>query len=322
MSIRGTAKYHQIPVQSDAPQFAAPQGQQFSSYSQNRDFNLKSTITEGDFADKVKAVTQKIEVFLDKYSGPVKPHLPTLGRFLIVVTFLEDALRILTQWSDQVYYITNFKHIPKFITVIFLLLNVVAMIAGSFMVTAKKRIEVGCGLLVGVIVTQALAYGLIFDFGFILRNLSVIGGLFIALNDAFVKDKSKRGLPGLPSIDDKDRSKYVLLAGRILLVVMFTSFILNMTWTLSRVLVSIVGIAACSMVVIGFKARVSAFLLCIILFIFNITANSYWAFPASSPVRDYLKYEHFQTLSIIGGLLLVVNTGAGKISIDEKKKVY
>jgi uncharacterized membrane protein YphA (DoxX/SURF4 family) len=32
--------------------------------------------------------------------------------------------------------------------------------------------------------------------------------------------------------------------------------------------------------------------------------------------------QHFQTLSIVGGLLLVVNTGAGKISIDEKKKVF
>jgi hypothetical protein len=35
----------------------------------------------------------------------LKPHLPTIGRFLIVVTFLEDSLRIVTQWSDQVWFL-------------------------------------------------------------------------------------------------------------------------------------------------------------------------------------------------------------------------
>jgi len=33
-----------------------------------------------------------------------------IGRFLIVVTFLEDALRIITQWSDQLSYLHDFRH--------------------------------------------------------------------------------------------------------------------------------------------------------------------------------------------------------------------
>lgn len=33
-----------------------------------------------------------------------------IGRFLIVVTFLEDALRILTQWSDQLIYLKDYRH--------------------------------------------------------------------------------------------------------------------------------------------------------------------------------------------------------------------
>lgn len=40
----------------------------------------------------------------------VNRYLPAVGRFLIVVTFLEDALRILTQWSDQLTYLHDYRH--------------------------------------------------------------------------------------------------------------------------------------------------------------------------------------------------------------------
>lgn len=37
-------------------------------------------------------------------------YLPAIGRFLIVVTFIEDSLRILTQWSDQLVYLQDFRN--------------------------------------------------------------------------------------------------------------------------------------------------------------------------------------------------------------------
>jgi len=37
-------------------------------------------------------------------------YLPAIGRFLIVVTFIEDALRIITQWNDQLLYLKDFRH--------------------------------------------------------------------------------------------------------------------------------------------------------------------------------------------------------------------
>lgn len=37
-------------------------------------------------------------------------YLPAIGRFLIVVTFLEDALRIITQWKDQLLYLHDYRH--------------------------------------------------------------------------------------------------------------------------------------------------------------------------------------------------------------------
>lgn len=94
--------------------------------------------------DAIREQTGKIEDFLDTLSDPVKPYvisssshtppsmfsielpksslstnstnylvcryLPAIGRFLIVVTFLEDALRIITQWSDQLLYLHDYRH--------------------------------------------------------------------------------------------------------------------------------------------------------------------------------------------------------------------
>lgn len=37
-------------------------------------------------------------------------YLPAIGRFLIVVTFLEDAVRIFTQWNDQLLYLHEYRH--------------------------------------------------------------------------------------------------------------------------------------------------------------------------------------------------------------------
>lgn len=59
----------------------------------------------GDAASQVREVAGKIEDVVDIYSQPLRPHLASIGRFLIVVTFLEDALRIMTQWGDQVWYL-------------------------------------------------------------------------------------------------------------------------------------------------------------------------------------------------------------------------
>ncbi|KAI9839886.1 MAG: hypothetical protein M1819_000078 [Sarea resinae] len=270
--------------------------------------------------DAIREQTSKIEDWLETLSDPVKPYLPALGRFLIVVTFLEDALRIITQWSDQLLYLHDYRHIPYGLTHLFLAVNVVAMLTCSILVIARKHSEYAVTGLFGVVVTQALGYGLIFDINFFLRNLSVTGGLFMVLSDSWVR---KRFAPaGLPSVDEKDRKMYFQLAGRILLIFLFLGFIFSGKWNFWRVLVSIFGFISCVMVVVGFKAKWSAVILVVILSIFNIFVNNFWTLHAHHPQKDFAKYDFFQILSIVGGLLLLVNMGPGHISVDEKKKVY
>lgn len=270
--------------------------------------------------DTIREHTSKIEDMLDTVSEPIKPFLPAIGRFLIVVTFLEDALRIVTQWSDQLLYLHDYRHIPYGITHIFLIGNVITMLICSGLVIIRKYSDYAVAGLMGVVVTQALGYGLIFDLNFFLRNLSVIGGLLMVLSDSWVR--KTKAFAGLPQLDEKDRKMYFQLAGRVLLIFLFVGFVFSGQWSVWRVAVSLLGLIACVMVVVGFKAKFSATLLVVILSIFNVLVNNFWTLHEHHPHKDFAKYDFFQILSIVGGLLLLVNSGPGQFSIDEKKKVY
>ncbi|KAJ3081888.1 hypothetical protein HK102_002075, partial [Quaeritorhiza haematococci] len=258
--------------------------------------------------ESVQSYTSKFEAALETVSQPIKPWLPGIARFLLVVTFLEDSLRIISQWGDQVYYLERHRGFRWSTAEIFLGLNVMVMLAGSILATAKKYTEIAVGGLFLVIVSQSIGYGLIFDSGFFFRNLSVMGGLLMLLADAF-SSKKKSVFAGLPSLTDNDRSTYLQLFGRILLVFLFMSFIFAGEFSALRLVVSVVSMIGCIMVVVGFKAKWSAWILITFLSISNFVLNNWWNLHHADPQRDFLKYDFFQTLSIMGGFLLLVNLG-------------
>lgn len=194
------------------------------------------------------------------------------------------------------------------------------MLGGSSLIIAKRHQQHAVYALIGVVIAQAFSYGLIFNFQFFLRNLSVMGGLVMVLSDSLVQRKQM--FAALPQISETDRRTYLQLAGRILLIFLFIGSAFHGDWSLSRAIASIVGLIACIMVAVGFKARWSAMFLVLFLSIFNVLINNFWSVNHSYFKRDFLKYDFFQTLSTVGGFLLLVSMGPGGYSIDEKKKAF
>ncbi|KAI9278228.1 SURF4 family-domain-containing protein [Phascolomyces articulosus] len=270
--------------------------------------------------DQVESFSSKAEDIVDKIGQPLKPYIPAIGRFLIVATFLEDALRISTQWSDQVSYMQDYRHFPRGLSHLFLGLNVLVMLVGSGCVIAKRYQDYAVYGLLGVVVAQALGYGLIFDLSFFLRNLSVIGGLVMVLSDSMAKQR--RMFAALPQLSESNRRTYLQLAGRILLIFLFIGSAFHGEWSVIRIVTSLLGLTACVMVAVGFKAKWSAMFLVLFLSVFNVIINNFWSVSHNHFKRDFLKYDFFQTLSIVGGFLLLVNMGPGGYSIDEKKKEF
>lgn len=154
------------------------------------------------------------------------------------------------------------------------------MLSCSTLVIIRKHQEYAVGGLIGVVITQALGYGLIFDLNFFLRNLSVMGGLIMVLSDSWVR--KTKAFAGLPQLEEKDRKMYFQLAGRVLLIFLFVGFVFSGEWTIGRIIVSLLGFVACVMVVVGFKAKLSATLLVAILSIFNISVNNFWTVCSES----------------------------------------
>jgi ER-derived vesicles protein len=170
--------------------------------------------------------------------------------------------------------------VPSGLTHLFLIINVIAMSVCSTLVIIRKHSEYAVVGLIGVVVTQAIGYGLIFDLNFFLRNLSVMGGLLMVLSDSWVR--KTKAFAGLPQIEEKDRKMYFQLAGRVLLIFLFVGFVFSGQWSVWRVVVSLIGLVACVMVVVGFKAKFSATLLVVILSIFNILVNNFWTVRCAS----------------------------------------
>lgn len=292
-----------------------------------RQSNLSDNLSANPTLSKLQAWSASIEDLIELYSHPIKPYLPGFGRFLIVVTFYEDALRIGTQWEDQIYFLHKHRHFPWGLSHFFLIANVVVMLVCSTLIIIKKFPVSSVSGLLGVVISQGVGYGLISDLNFFLRNLSVIGGLLMVLSDSMSKRNNPKAnalFAGLPNTigTETERRTYLQLAGRILLVLLFIGILITGEFTPIRAVVSLFGLVASAMVAIGFKAKWSALFLLLILSVLNVAVNNWWSVHAAHPHRDFLKYDFFQTLSIVGGLLLLVNMGPGGISVDEKKKVF
>jgi uncharacterized membrane protein YphA (DoxX/SURF4 family) len=62
--------------------------------------------------------------------------------------------------------------------------------------------------------------------------------------------------------------------------------------------------------------------LLLVVSVINVVSNDFWMLESGSNMRDFKHFYFFQTLSIMGGILLLASVGAGDISMDGRKKSY
>ena len=147
--------------------------------------------------------------------------------------------------------------------------------------------------------------------------MALAGGVILLLAESKAEGRSL--FAGLPSLGENTPRTYLQLSGRILLVFMFLT-LLRFEFSFLMLIQNLVGTALIVLITVGYKTKLASLILVIWLSILNIYFNAWWNIPDYKPMRDFLKYDFFQTLSVVGGLLLVVALGPGGYSMDEHKK--
>jgi uncharacterized membrane protein YphA (DoxX/SURF4 family) len=98
--------------------------------------------------------------------------------------------------------------------------------------------------------------------------------------------------------------------------------IIRFEFTIMSTIQNTIGGICILFVAIGFKTKLSALFLVIFLSVANMYANCFWLVKEHRALHDFLKYDFFQTMSVIGGLLFVVALGPGGVSVDARKKEW
>lgn len=259
------------------------------------------------------------EDFAEQMLRQGKHVLPHIARLCLISTFLEDGIRMWFQWSEQRDYISATWGCGWFLGTMFVIVNLIGQLGSCVMVLSRKQVPIACGILFGIITLQTIAYSILWDLKFLMRNLALAGGVLLLLAESKAEGRSL--FAGLPSLGENTPKTYLQLSGRILLVLMFLT-LLRFEFSFFQLLQNLIGTVLILLIAVGYKTKLASLVLVVWLSVLNFYFNAWWMVPDYRAMRDFLKYDFFQTLSVVGGLLLVVALGPGGYSMDEHKKKW
>lgn len=269
-------------------------------------------------------MVKDLSLTFNRAKRAAKPYVPFIIRMLLISAFVEDAFRTLLEYRSQLYFFQSELYIPRFLAFILIAASTIATFVGSAMIFFKKAEKKGATLLLGAVVYQQVVYGrhspiTSGNFGFLIRNLCLIGTLMLLMTNQRVKD----GLPALPGIPETG-SKYssrdnIALVTRFLVGLLCVEMFDIIGWAWAFLIVPI-----CFSIVIGYKTDVMALLLMVFYTVATISSKQFWFIDATHTKavfeRDVMRFEFLQTISIMSGLVMLIMSGPGALSLDEKLK--
>ncbi len=78
----------------------------------------------------------------------------------------------------------------------------------------------------------------------------------------------------------------------------------------------VIELGVASMLVVGWKARWAAFLIAVFTAIVTVFFHNFWAMPEAQKMMQQIQF--LKNLALIGGLLMVMAFGPGRLSVDKR----
>lgn len=270
-------------------------------------------------------LVRELSLSFNRAKRAAKPYVPFITRTFLVIAFIEDAFRTLIEYKSQLLFFKRELYIPPFIAFLLIGLSTSATFIGSVLVFFKKFEKRGAQTLLAAVAYQQLIYGrhspiTSGNFGFLIRNMCLAGTLMLMMTNQRIKD----GLPALPGIPDsanKDNQRdNIALVTRFLLGLLCLEMFDVIGWAWALVVVPVAFF-----VLIGYKTDFMGLLLMVFYTIATLTSKQFWFIDSSKHVyaafeRDVMRYEFLQTISIMSGLVMLIMSGPGALSLDEKLK--
>ncbi|CAI2305822.1 unnamed protein product [Caenorhabditis sp. 36 PRJEB53466] len=266
----------------------------------------------------VKIAVSKCEDITDTVLRKTKKILPYIGRLFLISTFVEDGIRLLFNTSDHADYFTNGWGI-NYNFAYFLTFSMGAtLLVCSLLVMLRIKVPVTCGLLASVLFAQIVLYRLYTTYYILSQNVSVLAAILLLFTENELR-KPTRSFNQLPQSENEVEATSVMLcACRLFLNLMLLS-IIQFDLSYKRLFLSIISYGMIFCMWCGYKTRMVSLLLATWLFVYNVIANDFWN---KNFELHIIRYDFFQALSAVGGLLLLIHTGPGELSFDEMKKKW
>ena len=108
-----------------------------------------------------------------------------LGRLFLSAIFINAIPGKITNFTAQAEYITS-RGFPEPVSIVMMVVAIALLLSGAILLIFTERIKLACSLLLIFLIPATIIFHLVpFQLAAVARNLSVIGGLLVAI------DKSK-----------------------------------------------------------------------------------------------------------------------------------
>ncbi|BAM82545.1 similar to surfeit locus protein 4 [Cyanidioschyzon merolae strain 10D] len=303
------------------------------------------------------AAVQNLSTHFGRSGRIGKGSISMITRVLLVATFLEDALRVLSDLGGQARFLRHFYGVPVWAGTLFLLGMVCLSVSASLAIIAAGRARTtgkafqrdrallslqeraSYVLIVHILVQQAL-YGRDApatggNVSFLVRNICLAGSFLMVAANARIK----KGLSALPGgllggfsrpassgtasgsalLSSQKVFEYMQLTARIMLVLLPIDFLSSLGF-----LGTLLAVPVMVAVLAGYRTRISGSILIAFYAAHNLLMSAFWKVNDRSPfgqyARDVKQYEFVQTISIMAGVLMLVFEGPGALSFDQQQR--